>query len=131
MQSTLFGPEPQKAKPIRIVPSRGMVLIRQLAKDRGLNPRTLKGQLKRLNAKLGGTLLEKPTERGQYLVRLDVLAKHYPELVTPQVEEDSSPNAEPVSLRHIAQQLAELRDMVADLSDGMRQVRDMMAMLGT
>ena len=117
---------------------RGLVLIRDLARDTGTKARTLKNRLRRLDAKIGGGLLEKWAEDGQYLVRLDVLRKHLPELVTPQVVdalEEELPAGEQASNElaaagAVVSELREVHRKLDALVEEVRQLRDVVVMGG-
>ncbi|HWL87292.1 MAG TPA: hypothetical protein VNO21_15915 [Polyangiaceae bacterium] len=124
----LFAGEEPGPSVARARRPRGLVSLRQLARDLDANPRTLKRRLLRLHARLDGNLLVQLAKGGHYLVRLDVLRQHLPELVTPQLVDEDEETSELASAVGVASELRELRESIAQLSDEVRALRDIVVM---
>jgi hypothetical protein len=117
-------------KPHRLAhPARGLLDIKTLARGR-CPTQTMKRRLMRLNKRLGGKLLFKADADAHWLVRLDVLHQHLPELVTPQLEEeaDEPPTNDYAAATSVARELREVREALASLTDEVRYLKEILVM---
>lgn len=99
-----------------------LVPLASLTDAAGCDLRTLRRRLRRLDERLGGTLLVQYAEGGTVYADVAVLRKHVPALVR---TDDEEPTEDPVTagVRAMLREVAELKSMVREMQVNLDTVR--------